>query len=67
MKSKAWKWNEADWIAWKNQAIKVSAPYLVVIIPVIISQIDDTWAYSAILIYVLQRIYNWFLLYKAGK
>ncbi len=51
-------WNHADTIAWFNKAVAVLAPYLVVIIPVLISQLPKDWAYSAILIYVLQRIWD---------
>ena len=51
-------WNSADTRAWLDKAIKVLVPYLVVIIPVLISQLPKDWAYSAIVVYVLQRVWD---------
>ena len=65
--SKRFTFNKADWVVWSHQAITVLAPYLVVIIPVLISQIDKDWAYSAILVYLLQRVWSFLKLWVAGK
>ena len=65
--SKAWHWNEADTAKWLEQARVYLLPYLVVIIPVIITQIPKDWAYATAVIWVLNRLYSAFLILKAGK
>lgn len=67
MKSKKWAWNREDTLKFLKEALRVSAPYLIVIIPVLIEQLPKEWAYSAIVIYVLQRVRSAIELYKAGK
>lgn|GEM_PF-5124430 len=65
--SARWQWNKADTIAWCNQAVKVLAPYLVVIIPVLIGNIDKDWAYSAVIVYILNRIWDALKRLQSGK
>lgn len=65
--SAKFSWNSSDTKAFMNQALRVIAPYLVVIIPVLLTQIDDSWAYSAVTIYVLNRIYDALRRYIQGK
>ena len=65
--SKKFQWNKADTIKFFQDSVRVLAPYLIVIIPVLIEQLPKDWAYSAIVIYVLQRIRAAIELYKAGK
>lgn len=65
--SKQWQWNKADTLKFLKEALRVLAPYLVVIIPVLIEQLPKEWAYSAAVIYVLQRVRSAIELYKAGK
>jgi len=65
--SKAWKWNKADTIKFFQDSVRVLSPYLIVIIPVLIEQLPKDWAYSAMVIYALQRVRSAIELYKAGK
>ena len=67
MASKAWKWNKQDTIKFLQDSVRVLAPYLIVIIPVLIEQLPKDWAYSAMVIYALQRARSAIELYKAGK
>lgn len=67
MASKAWKWNKADTVKFLQDSVRVLAPYLIVIIPVLIEQLPKDWAYSAMVIYALQRVRSAIELYKAGK
>ncbi len=65
--SKKFSWNKEDTIKFLKDAVRVSIPYVIVIIPVIIEQLPKEWAYSAAVIYVLQRVRSASELYKAGK
>lgn len=65
--SKRWQWNRADTIAWANQAIRVLAPYLIVIIPVLIDQLPKDWAYATVTIYILNRIWDALRRWYSGK
>jgi len=67
MKSKKFQWNKADTAKFLQDTLRVLAPYFVVILPVVLQQIPKDWAYSAILIFVLQRIRAAVELYLAGK
>jgi hypothetical protein len=67
MASKRFQFNKADFIAWCKDALKVLAPYLIVIIPVLLEQVPKDWAYSAIVIFLLQRARKAIELYVAGK
>ena len=55
---KRFTWSKKDTIAWCQQAIKVLAPYLIVIIPVVVAQLPRDWAYATIVIYILNRIWD---------
>ena len=65
--SKRFSYNKADLIAFGKDALKVLAPYLLVIIPVLVSQIPDDYAYSAILLFILQRARVAIELFLKGK
>ena len=65
--SKKWAWNKTDTIQFLKDSVRVLAPYLIVIIPVLIEQLPKDWAYSAMVIYALQRVRSAIELYKAGK
>lgn len=67
MKSKKFSWNKADTLNFLKDALKVSAPYLIVIIPVIIEQLPKEWAYAAVTIYALQRMRSALSIFLAGK
>ena len=67
MKSKRFTWNKADTVKFLKDTLRVLAPYLIVIIPVILSQIPDDWAWSAIVIFLLQRARSAIELFVAGK
>ena len=65
--SKRLQWNKADTIKFGQDALKVLTPYLLVIIPVLVSQIPDDWAYSAIVLFLLQRARVALELFWKGK
>jgi len=65
--SKSGQWNRADTEKFLKDALKVLAPYLLVIIPVLLTQIPKDWAYAAVTIFILQRIRVAIELYAAGK
>lgn len=58
MLSGSWKLNKSDWIGWGNRTLQTLAPYLVVLIPVVIEKLPRDWAYATITVWVLQRIYD---------
>ena len=66
-KSLRFHWNKSDTQAFVGQAVKVLAPYLIVILPVLIGQIPKDWAWAAITLYVLQRIQSALVLFIQGK
>ena len=45
-----------DWIAAGKRGIVFLAPFLVVIIPVIVEKLPTDWAYSAIVLFLLNRL-----------
>ena len=65
--SKRFHWNKVDTVKFGKDALKVLAPYLIVIIPVLITQLPNDWAWSAILIFILQRIRVALELFWSGK
>lgn len=65
--SAKFSWNEADTKAFLHQAVRVLIPYAIVIIPVLIQQLPTDWAYSAIAIYILNRVYDALRRYVQGK
>lgn len=66
-KSLRFHWNKSDTQAFVGQAVKVLAPYLIVILPVLIGQIPKDWAWAAVTLYVLQRIQSALVLFIQGK
>lgn len=66
-KSLRFHWNRADTQAFLGQAVKVLAPYMVVIIPVLIDQLPKEWALAAVTIYLLQRVQSALVLFIQGK
>lgn len=67
MKSKSFSWNSEDTKKFLGETLRVLAPYLVVVIPVLINQLPKDFAYSAIILFVLQRVRSAVELYLAGK
>lgn len=65
--SKVLHWNKTDTIKFGKDALKVLTPYLLVIIPVLVTQIPDDWAYSAIVLFLLQRARVALELFWEGK
>lgn len=65
--SKRLQWNKQDTIKFAQDALKVLAPYLIVIIPVLISQIPDEVAWGGMAIFVLQRARVAIELFWKGK
>ena len=61
--SKAFTMTAEDRKAFMDQTLKSLAPYLVVIIPVMIEQLPKDWAYAAIVIWGLQRLLSYLLLW----
>ena len=45
-----------DWIASGKRALIFLAPFLIVIIPVVIEKLPTEWAYSAIILFILNRL-----------
>ena len=45
-----------DWIASGKRALIFLAPFLIVVIPVIIDKLPTDWAYSAIVLFILNRL-----------
>lgn len=45
-----------DWIAAGKRALIFLTPFLLVIIPVVIEKLPADWAYSAIVLYILNRL-----------
>ncbi len=66
-KSLRFHWNKDDTQVFLGQAVKVLAPYLVVIIPVLIGQVPKEWGFAAVTIYILQRIQSALVLFIKGK
>ena len=66
-KSLRFHWNKADTTVFLQQAVRVLAPYLIVILPVLIGQIPKDWALAAVTLYVLQRIQSALILFIQGK
>lgn len=67
MNSKRFQWNSVDSKKFLEDALRVSAPYLVVIIPVLISQIPDEVAWGATAVWLLQRARVALALFLSGK
>lgn len=65
--SKRFDWNSADTKKFLQDTLKVLAPYLLVIIPVLIGQLPQDAGYTAIAIFLLQRARSMIELYVAGK
>ena len=65
--SKAWSWNKADTQKFLKEALRFLAPYLIVIIPVVIGELPKDWAYATIVIWILNRIVSFLTILAAGK
>jgi hypothetical protein len=53
--SKSWDIKPEDIQRWWARTLQTIAPYLVVLIPVAIEKLPPEWAYSAIVLWLLQR------------
>lgn len=65
--SKSFSWNSEDTKRFFQETLRVLAPYLVVIIPVLVQQLPKDWAYASVVLFVLQRVRSAVELYLAGK
>lgn len=65
--SKSFSWNSADTKKFLGETLRVLAPYLVVILPVLIQQLPKDWAYASVVLFILQRVRSAVELYIAGK
>lgn len=65
--SKSFSWNGADTKKFLGETLRVLAPYLVVILPVLIQQLPKDWAYASVVLFILQRVRSAVELYIAGK
>lgn len=45
-----------DWIAAGKRALIFLTPFLLVVIPVIVDKLPADWAYSAIVLFILNRL-----------
>lgn len=61
--SKAFSWTPEQRKEFFTTALKNLAPYLVVIIPVLIDRLPSDWAYASIVIFLLQRALSFFRLW----
>lgn len=61
--SKAFSWTPAQRKEFFETSVKNLAPYIVVLIPVIIDQLPVDWAYATITVFLLQRALSFFRLY----
>lgn len=66
-KSKRFTWNKADTIHFAQESLRVLAPYLIVIIPVLIEKLPQDVAWTAIAIFLLQRARSAIELFIKGK
>ena len=53
--SKRWQWNQADTIAFINNALWFLTPTLIVLLPSIAGALPPEWQYTAIAIFLLNR------------
>ena len=47
---------KSDWVAAGKRALIFLAPYLLVLIPVVIEQMPKEWVYSATALFILNRL-----------
>lgn len=67
MKSKKFQLNKADLMVWSKDALKVLAPYLIVLIPVLIEQLPKEAFWTGVAIFILQRARVAIELFLKGK
>jgi len=67
MQSRKYSFNRSDLSKFGKDALKVLAPYLIVIIPVLISNLPEEAAWSAIAVFLLQRVRVAIELFIKGK
>jgi hypothetical protein len=65
--SKQFEWNRADTIAWAKNALWFLAPTLLVLLASITEALPPSWKYTAIVIYILNRLTDAIRRYYAGK
>ena len=67
MESKRFTLNRADWLAFLQRTLQTLTPYLVALIPVLISQIPKDWPYAVITVWLLNRVWDLLRRYISGK
>lgn len=65
--SNQWTLNEADYIAWGNRTLQTLAPYLIALIPVVISQVPADWQYAVLTVWILNRVWDLLRRFYAGN
>lgn len=50
--------NKQDLQAWAQRTLQTLAPYLIALIPVVISQVPQDWKYAVITVWVLNRVWD---------
>ncbi len=61
--SKSFSMTIDDWEKFSNETLLKIGPYLVVIIPVFLEQLPKDMAYGAILVFLLQRLLSFLILF----
>lgn len=59
--------NSKDINNWKENALKFLVPFLLVFIPAVIQVIPTEWKYGALVLYVLNVLYDLLRKFVAGK
>jgi hypothetical protein len=67
MASKRFSFNKNDAVKFGNDALKVLGPYLIVIIPVLISNLPKEAVWTVVAVFILQRIRVALGLFLSGK
>ena len=67
MESKRFTLNKADWVGFGKRTLQTLAPYLVALIPVLISKVPASWEYAVLTVWVLNRVYDLLRRFISGK
>lgn len=65
-KSKRFTLNKADLIGFGQRTLQTLAPYLVALIPVLISQVPKDWPYAVLTVWLLNRAWDLLRRYIKG-
>lgn len=65
--SKRFQFNKTDAIAWGKQTLWFLAPFILALMPVLISKVPSDWEYGVITLWVLNRVWDFFRRWYTGK